>query len=78
MFSAYKIEDYKQFQLWAVQSDDSDACYIRIKDIDDNGDNFKVLLKTVDCSFVEGDEAAMQKALAEVRNYIDNNLVNEV
>jgi hypothetical protein len=74
MFSAHKIEDYKQFQLWAVRSDDSDACYIRIKDKDDAGNNFKVLLKTVDCSFVEGDHAARQKALAEVKNYIDNNL----
>lgn len=74
MFSARKIEDYKEFQLWVVQSDDSDACYIRIKDRDDTGDNFKVLLKTVDCSFVEGDYAARQKALVEVKNYIDNNL----
>jgi hypothetical protein len=74
MFSARKIEDYKEFQLWVVQSDDSDACYIRIKDRDDTGDNFKVLLKTIDCSFVEGDHAARQKALVEVKNYIDNNL----
>lgn len=77
MFSAHKIEDYKQFQLWAVRSDDSDACYIRIKEKDDTGDNFKILLKTVDCSFVEGDYAARQKALAEVKKYIDNNLMTD-
>ncbi|AXY73736.1 hypothetical protein D3H65_06985 [Paraflavitalea soli] len=77
MFSPHKIEDYKQFQLWAVRSDDSDACYIRIKDKDDTGDNFKILLKTVDCSFVEGDHAARQKALVEVKKYIDNNLMTD-
>jgi hypothetical protein len=74
MPAVQKIEDYKQYHLWAVESTDNEACYIRIKEKDAANDDFLVLLQTVDCHYTKGDAASMEEALQQARDYIDANL----
>jgi hypothetical protein len=74
MFAIQKIEDYKQYHLWAVESADNEVCYVRIKEKDNPSDDFMVLLQTADCSYTKGDAVSMQQALQQVKEYIDTHL----
>lgn len=77
MFSANKIADYKQYQLWSVESDDNEVCYIRIKEKNAReDDDFILLLQTTDCNYKKGDKTGMQSALLQVQNYIDTHLAS--
>lgn len=75
MPAAQKIAEYKQFHLWAIESDDNEACYIRIKDKHAPIDEAVVLVQTPDCDYTRGDEDSMLDALERAKQYIDEHLV---
>lgn len=74
MPAAQKIAEYKQFHLWTVESDDNEACYIRIKEKNATSDELLVLVQTPDCAYTRGDEDSMLDALQQAKRYIDEHL----
>ena len=74
MAEPQKIADYKQYHLWAVESEDNEVCYIRIKDKNAGKDDLLVLVQTPDCAYTKGNEESMLDALEQAKHYIDKYL----
>jgi hypothetical protein len=74
MYKVTKMEPYKNFQLWALESETDDSCYIRIKEIGNTDESFTIILKEVNCTYIKGDESGIQRAIAAVKEYIDTHL----